>query len=169
LPRALDTRTTVERARRTHCLSCTVDKRIACRVHSTNALLFDCTRQTQRYLVECTRQTHRYLPECSRQTNWLFECPRQRHCPLAERARLTSSALDRRTALFWSAIESSSVLSSSPLDNRVVTKSTLSCQRSTMLCIPKQRCPHIRVPYNRNMLELPPTPFEHTCHVLGSR
>jgi len=88
---------------------------------------------------------------------------------LAERTRQTSSALDRRTALLWSAIENQSVLSSSPLDNRIVTKSALSCQHPTMLCIPIQRCPHITVPYMRNMLELPPTPFEYTSHVLGSR
>ena len=149
----------VERARQTHCLSCAVDKRTDCRLHSTNAAL-SCRVHSTDAPLSCRVLSTDEL---------VVECTRQRQCCLAERARQTSSALDRRLALLWSAIENQSVLSTSPLDNRIVTKSTLSCQHPTMLCIPIQRCPHITVPYIRNMLELPPTPFEYTSHVLGSR
>ena len=112
----------VECTRQTHCLSSALDKRIACRVHSTNTPLSYRAQSTDAPLSCRVHLTYALLAECIG----------DRQCAIGEHDRQTASALDTRTVIFWSAIGNRSVLSSSALDKRIVTKSALFCQRSTM-------------------------------------
>ena len=111
-----------------------------CRVHSTNALLVECTRQTHCLSSAFNKRTTLLSSALDRRTSVLSStldirtaCRiRERQCAIVERDRQSASALDRRTVLFWSAIGNRSVPSTSTLDKRIVTNSALYCQRSTM-------------------------------------